>query len=77
MFGKTVKEIIGLTMLGEGIIGFVYPKKYSLFWNLGFEPLENLRHKAAENPEAMRLFYLVEAALGFRLAKNQLDKRIK
>ncbi len=29
---KRIKEVIGLAMLGEGIVGFIEPKKYSLFW---------------------------------------------
>ncbi len=69
---KNLKEIIGLAMLGEGIIGFVYPKQYSLFWKIGFEPIEKLKRKAADNPEMMRFIYAAEASLGFWLAKNQL-----
>ncbi len=80
---KEIKELIGLAMLGEGIVGLVKPKKYSLFWNLGFEPLERLKRKAADNPETMRLIYAAEATLGLWLAKSQLEnseekrKRIK
>ncbi len=71
---KEIKVIIGLAMVGEGIVGFFAPKKYSLFWKLGFESLETLRHKAAENPETMRLIYAAEAGLGYWLAMNQLDR---
>ncbi len=74
---KEIKELIGLAMIGEGIVGCFAPKKYSLFWKLGFAPLEKLKHKAAENPETMRLIYAAEAALGFWLAKSQLDRSIK
>ncbi len=71
---KEIKEIVGLLMLGEGIVGFFAPKKYSLFWKLGFKPLEKLKHKAADNPEMMRLLYAAEAGLGLWLAKSQLGK---
>ena len=69
---KNLKEIVGLAMLGEGIIGFFYPKRYSLFWKIWFQPIEKLKRKAAGNPEIMRAIFAAEASLGFWLAKNQL-----
>lgn len=74
---KEIKELIGLAMIGEGIVGLIEPKKYSLFWKLGFKPLEKLKRKAADNPETTRLFYAAEAGLGFWLAKGQLDRSIE
>lgn len=73
---KQVKEIIGLAMLGEGIIGLIAPKKYSLLWEIGPEPIRDMMEKAAENPETMRLLYAAEAGLGFWLAMRQV-KRLK
>ena len=74
---KEIKEIIGLAMLGEGIVGFFEPKKYSLFWKIGFAPVEKLKRKAAANPETMRLLYAAEAICGLWLAKSQLGDSIK
>ena len=74
---KQIKEIVGLALLGEGIVGFFEPKKYSLFWEIGFVPIEKLKRKAAANPEIMRLIYAAEAGLGFWLAKSQLNDSIK
>lgn len=71
---KNLKELLGLAMLGEGIIGLVYPKQYTLFWKIGFQPVEKLKRKAADNPELMRFVYAAEASFGFWLAKNQLKK---
>ena len=74
MISKGIKEIIGLAMLGEGIVGLCYPEKYSLFWKIGPQPLRNLMEKAAKNPEIMQVIYAAEAGLGFWLAKNQLKR---
>ncbi|MGI8787172.1 MAG: hypothetical protein ACR2HG_05350 [Pyrinomonadaceae bacterium] len=60
-------------MLGEGIIGLLFPKRYSLLWKIGPEPLRDAMEKAAKNPELMRLIYAAEASLGFWLAKNQVE----
>lgn len=83
MANKQIKETIGLALLGEGILGLLYPKKYSLLWKIGPKSLREAMEKAAENPELMRLIYAAEAGLGFWLAKSQLEnseekrKRIK
>lgn len=74
---KEIKELIGLAMIGEGIVGLVEPKKYSLFWKLGFKSLEKLKRKAAAHPETMRLIYAAETCFGLWLAKSQLNSRIR
>ena len=74
MAAKQIKEIIGLALLGEGIMGFIKPKRYSLLWKVGPQPVRELMEKAAGNPETMRLIYAAEAVLGFCLAKSQVEK---
>ncbi len=74
---KEIKELVGLAMVGEGIVGLIEPKKYSLFWKFNYQPIENLKRKAAESPGTMRLIYAAEATLGLWLAKSQLDSSIK
>ncbi|MGI8669154.1 MAG: hypothetical protein ACR2J3_04805 [Aridibacter sp.] len=74
MASKQFKEILGLALLGEGIVGFLYPKRYSLLWKIGPEPLKEMMEKAAENPELMRAIYAAEAGLGLWLATNQVEK---
>lgn len=70
---KSIKEIVGTAMLGEGIVGLCSPKKYSLFWKFKYEPIEKLKQKAADNPGIMRLIYAAEACFGLWLAKSQLN----
>lgn len=65
---KQFKEIIGLAMIGEGIMGMIYPRKYSLLWKIGPESLQELMETIAENPETARLIYAAEAGIGFWLA---------
>ncbi len=71
---KQIKETIGLALLGEGIMGLLYPQKYSLLWKIGPASLRETMEKAAENPELMRLIYAAEAGLGLWLAKSQVEK---
>ena len=65
---KQFEEILGLAMIGEGIMGMIYPRKYSLLWKIGPEPLRELMQTIAENPEKARLVYAAEAGIGFWLA---------
>lgn len=74
---KPIKEIVGMALIGEGVIGLVEPKKYSLFWKFKYEPIEKLKQKAADNPEMMRLIYAAEAGFGLWLAKSQLNDSIE
>ena len=70
---KYIKEIIGLALLGEGVIGLLFPAKYSLLWSVGPKPLRDVMEKAAENPELMRLIYAAEAGAGYYLASSQIE----
>lgn len=75
MAKKQIKELLGLAMVGEGALGLVFPKQYTLFWKLDFEPFKTLKQTAAEKPEIIRLFYAAEIGFGFWLAAKQLKKR--
>ena len=74
---NSFKEIVGMALIGEGIVGFFAPKKYSVFWKLKIPLIEKIKHVAADKPELMRLIYAAEAVSGLWLAKSQLDDSIK
>lgn len=65
---KQFEELLGLAMIGEGIMGMIYPRKYSLLWKIGPEPFREFMETIAENPEKARLIYAAEAGIGFWLA---------
>lgn len=73
MNGIRTKEILGIAMLGEGLIGLVFPRKYSRFWSVGPRSFKDLMNKAAEHPGWMRAICAAEAGLGFWLAAEQLS----
>lgn len=72
---KHLLQFLGTAMIGEGIFGICFPKKYTLLWKIGPKPLRDLMYKAGKNPEMMRLLFAAEAGLGFWLAARQLKKR--
>ena len=73
MNGTRTKEILGIAMLGEGLIGLAFPRKYCRFWAIGPRSFRDLMNSAAEHPRWMCAICAAEAGLGFWLAANQLD----
>ena len=74
MAKRQFKELLGLAMIGEGIVGLLYPRKYSLLWKIGPEPVKDTMQKAAENPALMRAIYAAEAGIGLWLATQEVEK---
>lgn len=67
-------EILALAMVGEGVIGLLRPRRYSLFWKLGPGWLRHTTETLAEHREATRLLCAGEIALGLWLAMHEMDK---
>jgi hypothetical protein len=72
MNGIRTKEILGIAMLGEGLVGLIFPRKYSRFWAVGPQSFKNFMNWAADHPGSMRAACAAEAGLGFWLAAEQL-----
>jgi hypothetical protein len=66
-------EVIALAMIGEGIVGLLRPRRYSLFWNIGPEWLRNTAKSLAEHRDATRLMCAGEIALGLWIALQEIE----
>ncbi len=67
-------ELLGLMMIGEGVVGMLFPTHYSRFWKMGPEWMRQVARTCAENPETTRLICAGEIALGLWLAAHELDE---
>ena len=47
-------ELLGMIMIGEGVVGLLYPTRYSLFWKIGPGWLRRVASAFAEHPKATR-----------------------
>ena len=74
MPGKQLKELLAIGMIGEGIVGFIKPRRYTLLWKFGPKPYQEFIEKAAEHKGLTRLLCGVEAGLGVWLALRQISK---
>jgi hypothetical protein len=68
-------ELLGLTMIGEGIVGLLFPRRYVRFWKVGPQWLRAARDSLADHPNATSMLCACEIAAGFWLAVHQLDQR--
>ena len=66
-------EVLALVMIGEGIVGLLRPRRYSLFWKIGPHWLRDTAEIFGEHREATRLMCLGEIALGLWIALREID----
>ncbi len=67
-------ELLGLMMIGEGVVGLLYPRRYSLFWKMGPEWMRAGAEWFAEHRDQTRLFCVGEIAAGLWLSAHELDE---
>jgi hypothetical protein len=66
-------EVLALAMIGEGIVGLLRPRRYSLFWRIGPEWLRQTAETFARHREAIRLICVGEIALGLWIALKEME----
>ncbi len=67
-------EVLALAMIGEGIVGLLRPRRYSLFWKIGPDWLRTTVETLAEHREATRLLCAGEIAFGLWLALREIEE---
>jgi hypothetical protein len=67
-------ELFGLMMIGEGIVGLLRPRRYSLLWKIGPAWLRDSMTLLAEHREATRLLCAGEIAAGLWLALREIEE---
>ena len=66
-------EIGALLLIGEGLMGLIRPRRYSLLWRLGPPLLKAMIDELVEHPNVARAIYAAELATGIALASAQTD----
>ncbi len=74
MIGKRLKEVLAIGMIGEGIIGFIRPRRYLILWRFGPRPYQEFIETLVEHQTITRLLCGVEAGLGVWLALRETSK---
>jgi hypothetical protein len=72
--GKRALELLGLMMIGEGVVGLIHPRRYSLFWKIGPQWLRDSMDTLAEHRQSTRLLCFGEIAAGLWLALREIEE---
>jgi hypothetical protein len=68
---RRIKELAAIAVIGDGVVGFVAPRRHSLLWKVGPEGYQEAIRWFAERPSLVRLLAAVELGLGLMLALRQ------
>jgi hypothetical protein len=61
-------------LIGEGVVGAIFPTRYSLFWRIGPQWMRNAVTALAERPKTTRLLCVAEIAAGVWIAARELRR---
>jgi hypothetical protein len=62
----------GILLVGDGLAGFIWPRRYLRFLEVGPSPLRNALEAFAERPALTRVACIAEVGLGIWLIRKNL-----
>jgi hypothetical protein len=74
MIAARIKELIALTMIGEGVIGMLDPKGHLRLWRVRPRPLRKVVDWSLGRPGLMRARWVGQIGLGVLWAMRLLSK---
>jgi hypothetical protein len=74
MVGRRLKEIAAMAIIGEGIIGALYPRRHMLLWNFGPRKYRKFIEASARRPNLVRIAAGAGAGLGILWALRQISR---
>lgn len=72
---RRIKELIAILMIGDGVVGFVAPRRHMLLWKFGPKSYRRMVSGFAERPGLVRFLAAAEAAGGLWLALRQYPEK--
>ncbi|HEX4999358.1 MAG TPA: hypothetical protein VFY29_14115 [Terriglobia bacterium] len=72
---KRIKEIVALTMIGDGLLSAVDPKRHVGLWRVGPRPLLRLTDRLLRKPGLTRILGVAAVAGGVWWASRQKPHR--
>ncbi|CAN5117482.1 hypothetical protein BH20ACT11_BH20ACT11_05910 [soil metagenome] len=70
---RRVKELAAIAMIGDGVVGFVAPRRHSLLWKVGPEGYQEAIRWFAERPGLVRFLAAAESGVGLWIALRQYE----
>ena len=66
-----ILELAAIAMIGDGVLGVLFPKGHARLWKIGPSAWQDATEKFAQNPDATRILSLAEIIIGIILAFAQ------
>lgn len=70
---KRLLELTGLILIGDGLMGLIFPRRHSLLWHVGPQLAKAVTEELADHPQTARTIYAAELVVGVVLATTQLS----
>lgn len=77
MNSAQVKELLALMLVGEGVVGTLYPQRYTRLWKTGPRGWRDFVAWWSDRPALLRLICAAELGVGIWLADRQLGAERK
>lgn len=76
LIGRRAVEAGGLFLIGDGIMGLLRPRRYTMLWHVGPQLGKAAIEELADHPRLARSVYAAEVALGLALFVSQISKNV-
>ena len=70
---QRILETIALFLIGDGVMGLLLPRRHSLLWRCGPEPVRDLTETLASNRGLARGIYIAEILMGLLFASKETE----
>lgn len=74
MVPEKIKEVVTLAMIGESVVGMVYPRQFALNWKIGPRPVRKFIGRMAERPHLLRALWAAQAGIGIWLVARKFPR---
>ena len=71
---KRLKEVLGMSMIGDGVLTVLDPQRHCLLWEIGPQPCREAIDEFVKHPTMARVAGAIEIVIGVWLASHQKPK---
>ncbi len=68
---KRLKEVLGMSMIGDGVLTVLDPQRHCLLWEIGPQPCREFIDEFVQHPTLTRVVGALEIGFGLWMASHQ------
>ena len=74
LISRRLREAGGLFLIGDGVLGLLWPQRYTMLWHVGPQLGRAAIEELADHPKIARSVYAAEIALGLTLLASHCSR---